>query len=73
VMKQQAVEIDFDEMGVVSAVKNLNLKQAADVSPVDRETPTFGRDDTFIRQLLGDLSHPMPGIKDNHAGGGNTQ
>jgi outer membrane protein assembly factor BamE (lipoprotein component of BamABCDE complex) len=72
VVKQQAVEVDFNDLGVVSNVKKLDLADAGDISPVGRSTPTYGRDDTFIRQLLGDLSHPMPGMKDSHAGGGNT-
>jgi outer membrane protein assembly factor BamE (lipoprotein component of BamABCDE complex) len=72
VIKQHAIEVDFDEEGIVASVKNLDLKEAGDVDPVARQTPTYGRDDTFIRQLLGDLSHPMPGLKDNHAGSGNS-
>jgi outer membrane protein assembly factor BamE (lipoprotein component of BamABCDE complex) len=68
VIKQQAVEVDFDDQGVVVAVKNLDLKEAADVAPIDRETPTFGHDNTILRQLLGDLSHPMPNIKNSHEG-----
>jgi outer membrane protein assembly factor BamE (lipoprotein component of BamABCDE complex) len=73
VVQQQAVEVDFNEGGTVTAVKNLDLSQAADISPVERTTPTYGHDNTFLRQLLGDLSHPMPGIKDDHAGSGGTQ
>lgn len=69
VTKQQAVEVDFNDEGIVSQVSNLDLSKAADIDPIDRATPTYGRDDTFMRQLLGDLSHPMPNIKDPHAGG----
>jgi outer membrane protein assembly factor BamE (lipoprotein component of BamABCDE complex) len=66
VIKQQAIEVDFDDQGTVATIKNLDLKEAADVQPVDRETPTFGHDNTILRQLLGDLSHPMPSIKNPH-------
>jgi outer membrane protein assembly factor BamE (lipoprotein component of BamABCDE complex) len=71
VLKQQAIEVDFDEQGIVAAVKNLDLKEAGDITPVERETPTYGHDDTLMKQLLGELSHPMPGFKDPHAGSGN--
>ena len=40
----------------------------ADVAPVERSTPTYGHDNTLIRQLLGDLSHPMPDLKNPHSG-----
>jgi outer membrane protein assembly factor BamE (lipoprotein component of BamABCDE complex) len=61
VIKQQAIKVTFDEQGVVSAVDQLDLSEAHDVETVDRATPTFGNDDTLIKQLLGNLSHPMPG------------
>ena len=62
VMKQQATEIDFDDKGIVTAAKNLDLSKAADANPVDRATPTFGHDYTIWRELLGDLSHPIPDL-----------
>lgn len=58
VLKQQAIEIRFDEQGVVTTVNKLDVADAQDVSPVGRRTPTYGNDDTFIKQLLGNLSHP---------------
>lgn len=60
VLKQKAVEIRFNDEGVVSSVTDLDLAEAKDVQPIDRATPTYGRDDTFIKQLLGNLSHPTP-------------
>ncbi len=62
VLKQQAVEIDFDDSGIVKEITNLDLSQAGDISPVDRVTPTYGRSDTFMKELLGDLSHPVPDL-----------
>jgi outer membrane protein assembly factor BamE (lipoprotein component of BamABCDE complex) len=63
ITKQQAVEIDFDDQGIVTAAKKLDLSQAADADPVERSTPTYGQQNTLIRELLGDLSHPMPDLK----------
>ena len=60
VLKQKAVEIRFDDAGVVTSVTDLDLADAKDVDPVDRSTPTFGHDNTFIKQLIGNLSHPTP-------------
>ena len=70
VLKQQAVEVDFDDKGVVTSVNNLDLTQAADVSPTDRETPTFGQKNTLIRELLGDFSRARPDLKNQTRGSG---
>ncbi len=69
VLKQQAIEIDFDDKGIVTAAKNLDLSRAADAEPVDRSTPTFGQKNTLLRELLGDLSHPMPSMKNQRGSG----
>jgi outer membrane protein assembly factor BamE (lipoprotein component of BamABCDE complex) len=68
VLQQQAIEIDFDDQGVVTVAKRLDQSQAADIEPVGRATPTYGNDYTFLRELLGDLSHPVPAIKQQHEG-----
>ncbi|HEU0117183.1 MAG TPA: outer membrane protein assembly factor BamE [Alphaproteobacteria bacterium] len=68
VMKQQAVEVKFDDQGVVTTVSNLDLSEAKDIDPVDRRTPTYGNDDTFIKQLIGNLSHPIPSTDTKHEG-----
>jgi outer membrane protein assembly factor BamE (lipoprotein component of BamABCDE complex) len=62
VLKQQAVEVDFDDKGIVQQVRKLDLSQAGDIDPVDRVTPSYGRSDTFIKELLGDISHPVPDL-----------
>ncbi len=68
VLKQKAVEIKFNDEGVVTEVANLDLSEAQNVSPVERSTPTYGNDDTFIKQLLGNLSHPTPGVDTKREG-----
>lgn len=70
VLKQQAIEVDFDQNGVVTEIKNLDLTKAADASPVDRSTPTYGRKNTFLRELLGDFSHARPDLGNRNRGGG---
>jgi len=59
VIKQKAVEVRFDDQGVVTAVNDLDLSQAQDVATVNRATPTYGNDNTLIQQLIGNLGHPV--------------
>lgn len=65
VTKQQAIEINFDDKGVVTQVATLDLSKAQDINPVARSTPTYGNDNTFIEQLLGNLGHPVPNVGNN--------
>lgn len=60
ITKQQAIQVCFDDQGIVTSLKTLDLANVQDVDPVDRRTPTYGNDDTFIKQLLGSLAHPTP-------------
>lgn len=60
VIQQKAVAIHFDDTGKVTEIKDLDMSKVAEVKPVDRTTPTYGQDNTFIQQLLGNLSRPMP-------------
>ena len=63
VIKQQAVEIDFDDKGIVTAVKNLDLSQAADITPVERTTPTYGHDNTILRAVARRSQPPNAGFR----------
>lgn len=60
VTQQKAVAVRFDDDGKVTEIKDLDTSHVAEVKPVDRTTPTYGQDNTFIQQLLGNLSRPMP-------------
>ena len=70
VLKQEAVQVRFDDQGVVTSLTKLNLSEAHDIDPIERSTPTYGNDDTFIKQLMGNLSHPTPnmGNSNRHEG-----
>ena len=63
VVGQQAIEVDFDDKGVVTVARKIDQSKSADIDPVARSTPTYGNNYTFLRELLGDLSHPMPDLK----------
>ena len=70
VVKQRAVEVKFDDKGTVTAINPLDLSKSQDVAMAPGATPTYGRSDTFLRQLLGDVAHPsLPGRTSNPGGG----
>lgn len=54
VINQEAIEVRFDDEGIVKSVQKL-APTTQDVNPVDRRTPTYGHETTFVEQLLGNL------------------
>lgn len=58
VVKQQAVEVRFNDEGIVTELKTLDPKLAENISPVSRKTPTYGHETTVFEQLLGNLGRP---------------
>lgn len=62
IVEQQAIEIRFDDAGTVTAVTKLDTSKARnDISPVERQTPTYGHETSIIEDLVGNLGHPgMP-------------
>lgn len=62
VLDRQVLVITFDETGLVEGTKTFGMADAQEVEPVERETPTEGRDLTLIQQLFGNIgkfSAPM--------------
>jgi len=58
VVNQQAIEIHFNDEGIVSKVDKLDPAVAQNVAPVDRRTPTYGHETTILEQLVGNLGRP---------------
>ncbi len=59
-MKPQVVDrnvlvITFDESGLVERTSNYSMADSLAVEPVDRITPTEGRDLTLLQQLFGNV------------------
>ncbi|MCA1939890.1 MAG: outer membrane protein assembly factor BamE [Caenispirillum bisanense] len=54
-LQRQVVAISFDERGIVKDVRTMDESAGRDVEIVDRTTPTPGREETIIQQLLGNL------------------
>jgi len=69
VRQQQALEVNFNDKGIVTKISDLDLSQAADASPVDRATPTFGQKDSILKEIIGDLKHPRPSMQKQRGSG----
>lgn len=52
---QQVIAISFDEAGKVKEVRRYGLDDARAIEPVDRTTPTGGREITVLEQLFGNI------------------
>lgn len=55
VLERKVVVVSFDAVGVVTDTKVLSLADSQEVDPVARETPTEGRELTFLQQMFGNL------------------
>lgn len=55
VIDRQVLVVTFDETGLVEGTQIYGLDAAQEVDPVDRETPTEGRDLTLMQQLFGNI------------------
>ncbi len=55
VVERSVLVVSFDESGVVDDTRLYTLEDGRIIDPVDRVTPTEGREITFLQQLLGNL------------------
>lgn len=55
VLDRNVLVITFDNTGLVEGMEHYGLDDAQEISPVERETPTEGRDLTLIQQLFGNI------------------
>lgn len=60
VSDQRVVAIDFGPTGRVREVRNYGPEHAVAVNPVDRKTPTRGRELGFFEQLIGNVGRVAP-------------
>ncbi len=56
VNERSVLIVTFDEKGVVQDIQAHGLDVARDVEPVERTTPTVGKNMTVIEQLMGNLN-----------------
>jgi outer membrane protein assembly factor BamE (lipoprotein component of BamABCDE complex) len=64
---RKVVAIDFDGTGKVSDIRRYGLDEGREIQPVDRVTPTKGRELTFLQQLFGNIGR----FNDRNTGRGN--
>lgn len=66
VLQQKAVEVRFNDEGIVTAMKTFDPALAENVSPSSDKTPTYGHETTILEQLVGNLGKPgAVGSKEN--------
>ena len=72
VKSQRVVKLNFDPVtGTLQDIKVLGLDDAKEVATIDRETPTKGKELTFLQQMLGNLGKfaaPDKGFKPGTGG-----
>ncbi len=55
VIERKVLVVSFDKSGIVETTRTYELADGKIIDPVDRITPTEGRDYTFLQQLIGNL------------------
>jgi outer membrane protein assembly factor BamE (lipoprotein component of BamABCDE complex) len=60
IIERSVLVLSFDDTGYVSNKQIFSLADGREIEPIDRETPTEGRDFTVMQQLLGNLGR-LPG------------
>lgn len=55
VLERKVVVVSFDESGTLAETEMFDLADGKDIDPVDRETPTEGRELTFFQQIFGNI------------------
>ena len=55
VLERKVVVVSFDEDGTVAETQTLTLDDGHEVDPVDRKTPTEGKELTVLQQIFGNL------------------
>jgi len=56
VQERSVLIVTFDKSGVVSDIQSHGLDASREIEPVERTTPTVGKDLTVIEQLVGNLN-----------------
>jgi outer membrane protein assembly factor BamE (lipoprotein component of BamABCDE complex) len=55
VLERKVVVVSFDNTGNVAQTETLTLADSQDIDPIDRKTPTEGKELTFLQQIFGNL------------------
>ncbi|MDO8606133.1 MAG: outer membrane protein assembly factor BamE [Phaeospirillum sp.] len=55
VLERKVITVVFDRGGMVRVLDTKGLQDGKQVTPVDRETPTAGKELTILQQMLGNV------------------
>ena len=55
VTERKILKVDFDDLGRVSAIENIDPNDARDIEFVSRKTKTAGKEFTALQQLVGNV------------------
>ena len=55
VLERKILAVSFDETGKVSETKTYTIEDGQEIDPVDRVTPTEGRELSLMQQLFGNI------------------
>lgn len=55
VVDQQVVAVEFDQNGYLANIRRYSQQDGRNIQMVERETPTTGKELTFMEQLFGNL------------------
>lgn len=55
VIERRVIKLVFDDSGLLAEMTDLSLDEGQDVDFVARQTPTMGRQITFLEQIIGNL------------------
>ncbi len=69
-MEEKVVVIGFDDNGRVKSVEGYDVNQETEVELVEQETPTQGKDLSFLEQLFGNLGRYSRAPETQGGGGG---
>lgn len=54
-LERRVLTVRFDKTGIVSEVKQIDASKSRNIELVERETPTKGKELTFLQQIIGNI------------------
>jgi outer membrane protein assembly factor BamE (lipoprotein component of BamABCDE complex) len=65
VTKRQILAVQFSEDGKVADIRTYGIEDGQVISLVDRETPSRGKEMSFLQQMFGNMGAMPPGSRDS--------
>jgi outer membrane protein assembly factor BamE (lipoprotein component of BamABCDE complex) len=68
VTKRQILAVEFNEGGKVAAVRTYGIEDGQVIALVDRETPSRGKEMSFLQQMFGNMGALPPSAPGSNTG-----